>query len=157
KCAAQTGLRDVLELTATDEHISFTWSTMLQGCHQPGHVVFDVQPITSVGAGAIKRDQRVRECVANHGRNEFFSMLARPVIIAAICNDGRKSIRPMPRPHKVVGGGLAGGIRRIRSVAAAPTKIPVFSKRTEDLVRRDVHKSESSLPSAVQPRPLVQR
>src|SRR5437660_934694 len=79
------------------------------------------------------------ERLENDERNELFGKLARSVIVRAVRDHDRQPIGRVPGMGQVIGGGLAGRVRRTRAMRRIFVEPPGRAERTEYLVGRDVH------------------
>lgn len=79
-------------------------------------VVFDVEPVAHVKALAVHGQRLAMTYIVDKERNEFFRKLVRPIVVAAIGDDGGQAVGVVKCPHKVVAAGLAGRVGRMRSI-----------------------------------------
>lgn len=73
-------------------------------------VVFDIEPVADVFAGAIDRDGLAAQGLEEDDGNEFFGELAGAVVVRAIGDHDRQAIGVVPGAGEVIGSGLGGGI-----------------------------------------------
>lgn len=113
---------DVAANVAAGDVVRLTDSAVLQDEPQGADVVFNVEPVAALAAIAVNRQALAVAGALDDAWNEFFRVLARAIVVAAMADEGGQTVGALPCLDKVVGGGFAGGIGRaggIRVVFAA--------------------------------------
>src|SRR3954447_6999155 len=79
-------------------------------------VVVDVDPVTDIEPVAVELGPDAVHHVGDLPRDELLDVLAGTVVVRAVRDRGPQAEGAHPRPHEVVGAGLAGGVGRARGV-----------------------------------------
>ena len=105
-----------------------------------------MQPVADVFTRSINRERLPLNCVQGHQRNQFFRELAGTVIIRAIRNHSRQTIRFMKSTDKMITRRLGSGVRAVGRELGFFRKGRIrHGKRPEHFVCRNVMEAESAL------------
>ena len=107
---------DVLPFVESADVVGFGNFAVMENHVDSAGVVFHEEPVAHVFALAVNRERLLVTNVIDEQRNQLFGELVRTVIVTAIRHDSRHAVGIVERTHKVVGTGLACGIRRVRRV-----------------------------------------
>ena len=113
-----------------------------QHAEQRACMILDMDPVPHIGAAAIDRQLLPLEGADDQGRDELFRKLVRPVVVAAIGDQGRDAEGVAPRRREMVRCRLGRRVGRARIVAAVLVEPSLVAERAIDLVGRDVHQPE---------------
>ena len=113
--------------------------------HEGAGMVVHIQPVTDVLAGAVDRQRQPVQRIQDHQRDQFLRKLVGPVIVRTVGDDHRQAIGPLPRRGEVVGGRLAGRVRRGWIVRRRFLEETGLAQRAVHFIGRDMQEAERIL------------
>ena len=102
---------DVAFLAVRADQIRFADATARQNRPYRRRVVFRMNPVAHVLAGAVQFRPRAFQNGRDLPWNEFFHMLVWPVIVGTVGNGGAQAVCARPRAHQMVGRGFRRAVR----------------------------------------------
>ena len=88
-------------------------NTLLVHEHESASVIVDIKPVADVRAGAVYRERLLPETIQNRERDKLLREMIRPVIVRAVRNQNRQSVRIAPGADEMIGRRLRCAIRRM--------------------------------------------
>ena len=101
-------------------------------------MVIDIEPVAHVFAIAVDGEGVVLERVLDEARDEFFGVLARAIVIAAVREGGRELVGVGIGADEMVGGGFGGSVRGVGAVGRGFGEEADGAEGAIDLVGGDV-------------------
>ena len=132
---------DVLFFAVSADVVGFADFPFLQNGQDGFTVIDNIKPVADIFAVAVNRQGFSLKGVVDDQRNELFRKLVRSIVIGAVGNQRRQSIGMKIRADQMVGGRLAGGIRRPGIIRGGFLKSAGFSQRAVNLIRADMQKT----------------
>ena len=102
---------NVAHFAVRADQIRFADATARQNLPYRRRVVFRMNPVAHVLAGAVQFRPRAFQNGCDLSWNEFFHMLVWPVIVGTVGNGGAQAVCARPRAHQMVGRGFRRAVR----------------------------------------------
>ena len=107
---------NVFPLIEASDIIGFSYLTLMENKINGTGVIFDIEPIADIFALAINRKRLAVADIIDEQRNQFLGELIGPVVVRAVCDNGRQTVGVVVSPHEMIGRCLGGRIGRVRIV-----------------------------------------